>query len=137
MQNNKYLDAQSVYNFYKVSHLFNPKQLPCISHNIDSFTAIKDLQDPSTDLLEEFQIHVNNPDNLPNLFNANKSRILLLKQIANKVIEMPVTSINAECSFSQYKNLLNKHHKSLTPENTKQLTMLYYNGDLEKQFEDC
>ena len=49
---------------------------------------------------------------------------------------MPVTSVNAECSFSQYENLLNKQCESLTSENTKQLTMLYYNGDSEKSFED-
>ena len=53
---NKYPYAHPVYNFYKASHLFDPRQLPCISHIIDNFGAIKDLQDPSTDLLEEFQI---------------------------------------------------------------------------------
>ena len=50
---------------------------------------------------------------------------------------MPVTSVDTECSISQYQHLLNKQYESLTPENTKQLTMLYYNGDLEKRFENC
>jgi len=90
------------------------------------------LQDPSTDLLEEFQIYVNYQDDLPNPFN-----IPLLEQIANKVIWMPVTSLDIERSFSQYKHLLNKQCESLTPENTKQLIMLYYNRNLEKRFEDC
>ena len=87
-----------MYNFYKLSHLLDPRQLPCISHDIDSFAAIKDLQDPSTDLHKEFQIHENYQADLPNLFNipafwnANKSRFPLLEQITNKVIWMPVTS---------------------------------------------
>ena len=121
----------------------DPRQLPCIIHDIDSFAAIKDSQDPSIDLLKEFQIYVSYQDDLPDPFNisafwnANKSRFALLEEIANKVIWMPVTSVDAERSFSQYKHLLNKQHGSLTLENTKQLTMLYYNGDLEKRLEDC
>ena len=120
-------------NFYKASCVFYPRQLPCISHDIDSFAAIKDLQDPSTDLLEEFQIYMNYQDDLPNPFNipafwnANKSRFPLLEQIANKIIWMPVTCVDAERSFSQYNHLINKQHESLTPENTKKFTMLYYN----------
>ena len=57
-----------MYNFYKASCLFDPRQLSCISLDIDSFAAIKDLQDSSTDLLEEFQIHGNYQDDLPNPF---------------------------------------------------------------------
>ena len=60
-----------------------------------------DWQDPSTDL-EEFQIYVNYQDDLPNLFwNAKKSRFPFLEEIAYKVIWMPLTSIDAEHSFSQ------------------------------------
>ena len=108
------MDAHPVYNFYKASCLFDPRQLPCISLDIDSFAAIKDLQDSSTDLFEEFQIHVNsqdevpNPFNIPAFWNANKNRFPLHGQIANKVLWMPVTSVDAECSLSQYKHLLNK-----------------------------
>ena len=100
-----------------------------------------DLQDPFTERLEEFQVYMNYQDDQPNLFNiqafwnANKSRFPLLEQTANKVIWMPVTGIDAECLFSWYKLLINKHG-SFTPENTKQHTMLYYNGDLEKRCED-
>ena len=46
---------------------------------------------------------------------------------------MPVTSVDAERSFSQYKHLMNKQRENLTPENTKQFTMLYFNSDLEKK----
>ena len=103
---NKYQDAHPEYNFYKASCLFDPRQLSCISHDIDSFVAIKDSQDPSTDLLKEFQIHVNYQDdptnlfNIPTFWNAKKSRFPLLEQIANKVIWMPVTSVEAKHSFS-------------------------------------
>ena len=123
-----------MYNFYKAAHIFDPRQLPCISHDIDSFAAIKDFQDPSTELVEEFQIYVNykddsrNPFNILAFWNTNKSRFPLLQQIANKVIWMPVTCVDVERSFSQNKYLINKC-ENLTPENTKQFTMLYFNGD--------
>ena len=45
-------------------------------------------------------------------------------------------SIDAECSFSRYKHLLNKQCESLSLENSKQLTTLYYNGDFKKSIED-
>ena len=48
---NKCLDTHSMYNFYKASCLFDPRWPPCISQDIDSFVVIKDLQEPSTDLL--------------------------------------------------------------------------------------
>ena len=57
--------------------------------------------------------------------------------MADKIIWIPVTRIDAERSFSQYKHLLNKQCESFTFENINQLTMLYYNEDLEKRFKDC
>ena len=104
---------------------------------------LKTFKIPSTKLVEEFQIYVNYKDDLPNPFNipafwnANKSRFPLLQQISNKVIWMPVTSVDVERSFSQYKHLMNKQRENQTPENTKQFTMLYFNGDLEKKSYDC
>ena len=65
-----------------------------------------------------------------------RAEVPLLEQIVNKVILMPATGIDAECSFYQYKDLLHKQRESFTPENTKQLTMLYYHGHLEKKFEN-
>ena len=140
---NKYLEAHPVYNFYKAARIFDPRQLPCTTHDIDSFADIKDFQDPSTELVEEFQIYVNykddsqNPFTIPAFWNANKSRFPLLQQIANKVIWMPVTRVDVECSFFQYKHLRNKQRENLTLENTKQFTMLYFKGDVEKRFNDC
>ena len=43
-----------MYNFYKAARIFDPRQLPYITHGIDSFAAIQDFQDPSTELVEEF-----------------------------------------------------------------------------------
>ena len=48
---------------------------------------------------------------------------------------MPVTCIDVERGFSQYKNLLNNRRESLMEENTKRLVMLCINRDIENVFE--
>lgn len=58
-----------MYDFYKSACLFDLKQLFCISNDIDSYTVIKDLQDPSIDLFEEFQTYVSYLDALLNPFS--------------------------------------------------------------------
>ena len=58
----------------------------------------------------------------------------MLAAIASEMIWMPVTSVEAERSFSNYKNILNDRRESLTQENTKRLMMLYYNGDVQLDF---
>ena len=61
-------------------------------------------------------------------------RFPLLAAIASEMIWMPVTSVEAERSFSNYKHIHNDRRESLTQENTKRLMMLYYNGDVEGRF---
>ena len=43
-----------------------------------------------------------------------------------------MTSVDVECSFSQYKHLRNERRESLTDDNTR--LSLYYNGDIEQRF---
>ena len=54
-----------------------------------------------------------------------------LATITSLVIWMPVTSVDVEHSFSQYKHILNDRQESLAEENTKRMVMLYYDGDIE------
>ena len=54
------------------------------------------------------------------------SRFPLLCKIATESIWIPVTSVDVERSFSNYKDLLNDRTKRLTEENTRRLMILYY-----------
>ena len=83
------------------------------------------MQDPSTDFFEEFQIYVNYQDDLPNPFNipAFWSRFLHLEHIVNKV-----TSIDTECSFSLYKDSLNKQLTTFTYRLIGLVGRLFANG---------
>lgn len=135
-----HLDSLLAYQYYKAALIFDPRQLSLLTHNIEEYTAIKSLQDPSTELLEEWAIYVQYHDDLPNQFSiaqfweGMKDRFPRLAAIAAYAIWMPVASVNVERCFLQYKHLLNDRHEKLTEENTKLLVILYHNGDIEGQF---
>ena len=136
-----HLDSHPVYSYYKAARLFDPRQLPIITHDIGDYCAIKAFENPSPVLLEEFLIYCQSPiDSLPNplvlsgFWDSMQDRLLNLSSIARDAMWMPVSSVDVERSFSQYKHLLNDRREVLTEENTKRLLMLYYNGDIEGQF---
>ena len=135
-----HLDSHPAYPHYKAVRIFDPRQLPTLNHNIGDYTAIKSLQDPSPELLDEWLIYVQYRDELPNPLHISEfwegmgDRFPNLAAVASHAIWMPVASVDVERSFSQYKHLLNDRRESLTEENTKQLVMLYYNGDIEGHF---
>ena len=116
---------------------FDPSQLPTLSHDIRDYTAIKSLINPSPVLLEEWQIYVQYHDVLPSPFLISEfwegvcDCFPNLATIASLVIWIPVTWIDVERSFSQYKHTLNDRRESLAEENTKRMVMLYYNGGIE------
>ena len=58
-------------------------------------------------------------------------RLLLLSSFARDAMELPVTSVDVERSFSQYKHLLKDIRETLTEDTTKRLMMLYCHGDVE------
>ena len=136
-----HLDSHPAYSYYKAARLFDPRQLPIITHDIGDYCAIKAFENPSPVLLEEFLIYCQSPiDSLPNplvlsgFWDSMQDRLLNLSSIARDAMWMPVSSVDVERSFSQYKHLLNDRREVLTEENTKRLLMLYYNGDIEGQF---
>lgn len=137
-----HLKNHPAYDFYQAVRVFDPRQLPCISHDIDEYgSRVKALQNPSTDLMEEWLIYTKfREDNLPILlelpsfWSGMTGRFPLLSSIALDAIWLPVTSVDVERSFSQYKHLLSDRRESLTEDNTRSLIMLYYNGDIEHRF---
>ena len=135
-----HLDAHPVYMYYKVVRVFDPRQLPTLAKDIGDYCAVKALQDPSPELLEEWLIYTQYRDDLPDplsisdFWEGMKTRFPILSAIAADAIWMPVVSVDIERSFSQYKHILNDRRESLTEQNTKRLVMLYFNGDIEERF---
>lgn len=137
-----HVDHHPALQYYRAARIFDPHQLPILpSRDIADFRDIPQLKDPSLALTEEWQIYTNTsaeefpaePINLVEFWRSIKCRFPVLAKIAGDCLWMPVSSVDVERSFSLYKHILNDRRESLSEENTKQLLMLYYNGDIEKR----
>ena len=136
----RHLDQHPAYEYYKAVRVFDPQQLPIVSHDIEDYTAIPGLQEPSPALMEEWLIYTEYRDTIlspliiPEFWTGVRDRFPNLASIALKAIWMPVASVDVERSFSQYKHILNDRRENLTEENTKRLAILNFNGDIEGHF---
>ena len=139
---NGHLLRLPAYQYYKSVRIFDPRQLPALDHDIQVYSNfLKQLANPSCELLEEWLIYtryreeaVSSLAALQEFWDSMASRFPLLCKIATESIWMPVTSVDVERSFSNYKHLLNDRRERLTEENTRRLMILYYNGDIEHRF---
>ncbi|XP_041480924.1 uncharacterized protein LOC121428390 [Lytechinus variegatus] len=137
----KHLDQHPAMPFYKAARIFDPRQLVSISLDIDDYQhAIPDLTAAAIQTEEWLMYthlnpsHIPEPLNLTEFWKSMSVRFPGLASIAMDAMWMPVSSVDVERSFSQYKHILDDKRENLTPENTKMMTMLYYNADVERQF---
>ena len=92
------------YDFYQAVRVFDPRQLPCISHDIDEYgSSVKILQNPSIELMEEWLIYTQfREDSLPILLEmpsfwvSMTGRFPVISNIALDAIWLPVTSVDVE-----------------------------------------
>ena len=136
---NGHLLSFPAYQYYESVRIIYPCQLPALDHDIQVYSNfLKQLANPSCELLEERLIYTRYQEEavsslaaLQEFWDSMASRFPLLCKIATESIWMPVTSVDVESSFSNYKHLLNDRTKRLTEENTRWPMILYYNGDIE------
>lgn len=138
----KHISGLPAYSFYKSVRVFDPRQLPALDHDIQLYgNFVKQLTNPSQELLEEWLIYtqyrsegVSSLDDLQKFWDSMSSRFPVLARIVAEAIWIPVTSVDVERSFSNYKHILNDRRENLSKENIRRLILLYYNGDLEQRF---
>ena len=136
-----HLDKHPAMPLYKAARIFDPRQLPSLTHDIAHYEAIPGLKNPSPTLVDEWLVYVQyktedipEPLHLASFWQSlGLARFPNLAAVAKDVLWFPVASVDVERSFSQYKHILNDRRESLSEANTKQLVMLYYNGDLERR----
>ena len=128
---------------YKAARILDPRRLPVLSHDIADYSALPRLATPTAEMLNDWQVYVRYPADeipepldLPLFWTTVSERFPHLAAMALDVMWLPVASVDVERSFSLYKHLLNEQRESLTEANTKQLLMLYYNGDLERRLNE-
>ena len=59
-----------------------------------------------------------------------QTKLPILSNIALDYIWLPISSCSVERSFSMYNNLLNSDRQNLSCGSLKQLSMLYFNGEI-------
>ena len=66
-------------------------------------------------------------------WKSYSDRFPILAATAELYMSVPVSSCDAERSFSIYKHVLNERRESNTLEHVKMLVMLNFNGDVARQ----
>ncbi len=152
MKFSKHLDVLPARGIYQQARVFDPKQAPNLSRDIDEYSAIhfRD-SDPLESggagamLREEWddyhhfiqspigqQSMAQNPT--PMAFWRDKAeQFPMLSATALMYMSVPVSSCDAERSFSLYKHLFNDRRESNTQEHVKMLVMMNFNGDISRQ----
>lgn len=134
----KHWDVHPAKEIYKQVRVFDPRQAPAMEKRIESYMALKPLVNPPPDLSEEWTAyhHCVSKETLPtskelhDYWKGMSARFPKVAELAVPFIYFPVSSVDTERSFSKYKTLLTDKRESLTEENTKRLTIMYFNGDV-------
>jgi hypothetical protein len=117
--------------------VFNPKYIhlgDIHRRDIRRYSIIKELDNPSENLLQEWSIYVGletyeNYDDLHNYWVNLSKRLPILANIAIDYIWLPISSCAVERSFSFYNTILDFNRQNLSKESLKQLNMLYFNKE--------
>lgn len=134
----KHWDTHPAKEVYRLIRVFDPRQAPAMEKNIQPYTQLKTLANPSAELYEQwtaYQRFVSREPLVSSLgldeyWRGLSVRFSKVAEVAFPYIYFPVSSVDCERSFSKYKTLLTDKRESLTEMNTKRLTIMYFNGDV-------
>ena len=146
----KHWDQHPARAVYQHARVFDPKKVLGLSRDLDAHAGALGIE-VNADVLDEWYsyrafassteadgvaLHVANGEiDLVNFWKGYGSRFPHLRDAAKLYMWFPVGSVDVERSFSAYKNLLSDKRYGLTQENTKNLTALYFNGDVVGRWE--
>ncbi len=117
--------------------VFDPKfiQSGDISRkNIRQYSAIKEFDNPSDELLREWGIYCGLDNEflgdmeLDQYWTDKATQLPILSNIALDYIWLPISSCTVERSFSMYNSLLDSDRQNLSQDSLKKLNMMYFNG---------
>ena len=135
----KHVENSQAMGFYKLCQIFDPRTIGTVAHELEKYSDIPSLKNPSHELQEEWNVYISaalsgnlSPDlDLNAYWKSMIYRTPKLAKIALDLIWLRTTSVDCERSFSQYNSLLTDRRERLSEEHTKQLLMLKFNGDIE------
>ena len=149
----KHVDDLPARELYKQVRIFDPKQVSNLSEDIDDYAAIhfRLSDDDDTDVDTMWKLHeewgdyqnfvrsklgqeaVSESKGAVPFWQSYSERFPILSATASAYMSVPVSSCDAERSFSIYKHVMNDRRERNTAEHVKMLVMLSFNGDLTSQ----
>ena len=132
-------DGQPAIKFLKQLRVFNPKKVPYLPQKLDEYESIPGM---GTVPASEFAIYLNLATELMNLegfshkdicayWKSISDRVPSLAQVALTYVNCPISSADAERSFSLYNILLDARRRSLSEQSIRSLLFLYCNQKLQ------
>ena len=133
----KHVDSHSALPLFNAIQCFNPQfiQSSQSRHNLSNYNLISEFQNPSNVIITEWSIYcglveIFEEGNLDlNLYwQKKKDNLPNLSKLALIYIWLPVSGVDVERSFSNYKRILDDRRRSLSEDSIEMLNFLYYNN---------
>ena len=140
----KHWDQHPAKDIYKQARIFDPRRVGTLSDEVGDFGAVG-LTDAMRDdfntyrqaALTDLPRQAEGADfDLAAYWRGMEDRTEEIAAAAQTYMYFPVSSVDTERSFSKYKNLVTDKRENLTEENTKQLVIMNFNGDVSGRWAD-
>ncbi|GES86291.1 CGG triplet repeat-binding protein 1 [Rhizophagus clarus] len=136
---NAHIPSHPTRSLFQATQIFDPKYIllgPLERKNLHQYSAIRELANPSDELLCEWSIYCElqlensvGEINLEEYWMNLGDKLPILSKIALDYIWLPVSSCSVERSFSIYNNILDENRQNLSEDSLKRLNMMYFNGN--------
>jgi hypothetical protein len=131
----KHIENHPAVPLFKAIRCFDPRYIQSNFnyHAFSTYFVIKEFNNYSDNLMNEWGIYCNLHENFDENFNLNnywneKINIFpTLSPIALKYVWLPVSGVDVERSFSIYKSILTDKRTALKEDSIKKLNFMYFN----------
>jgi hypothetical protein len=131
----KHVENHPAVPLFKAIRCFDPRCIQSNSnyHIFSTYFIIKEFNDYTDDLIYEWGIYCNLQENfddnfdLDSYWNQKINTLPTLSSIALKYIWLPVSGVDVERSFSNYKSILSDKRMALKEDSIKKLNFMYFN----------
>lgn len=140
----KHWDQHPAKEIYNRVRLFDPRLVHTVSGNIADYVVLGLTPGMEEEFLAYRNVARNDLPAVPageafdivGYWRGMAGRLPRLSAVAKQYMYFPVSSVDTERSFSKYKNLVTNKRENLTDENTKQLVIVSFNGDVTGRWDN-
>ena len=142
----KHWDEHPSKHIFKQARVFDPRLVGTLSDDVCDYSAVGLTNVMSDDFNTYRQAAMSDLPrqaegegdgfDLVAYWRGMEVRVPDIAAAAHRYMFFPVSSVDTERSFSQYKNLVTDKRENLTEENTKQLVIMNFNGDVVGRWEN-